>query len=92
MFATPTGQIARCEIDARVGGTFTIVDRRGGDDIVHAGTYVALERPRLIVFTFSVPKVLERGQHGHDRDRTNPTAIAQRKDGRPSSTSRPNSS
>lgn len=56
MFATPTGQIVSCEIDARVGGTFTIIDRRDGEDFVHTGTYVALERPRLIVFTFSVPK------------------------------------
>jgi uncharacterized protein YndB with AHSA1/START domain len=56
MFATATGQVVRCEIDPRVGGRFTIVDRRGGEDVVHTGTYVALERPRLIVFTLSVPK------------------------------------
>lgn len=56
MFATATGQIVRCEIDARVGGTFTIVDRRNGEDVVHTGRYVTLERPRLIVFTLSVEK------------------------------------
>jgi uncharacterized protein YndB with AHSA1/START domain len=56
LFATATGHIVRCEIDARVGGTFTIVDRRAGEDVAHTGVYVTLERPRLIVFTFTVDK------------------------------------
>src|SRR5687768_9844973 len=56
MFATATGQIVRCDIEARVGGTFTIVDRRNGEDVVHTGTYLALERPRRITFTLSVEK------------------------------------
>ncbi len=63
MFATPTGQIVRCEIDARVGGRFTIVDRRAGEDVVHTGEFVALERPRLIEFLFSVSK------YAHERSR-----------------------
>ena len=56
LFATATGQVVRCDIDPRVDGTFTIVDRRGGEDVVHTGTYVRLERPRLIEFTLLVEK------------------------------------
>ena len=56
MFATATGQIVRCDIDARVGGTFTIVDRRNGEDVVHTGKYLSLERPRRIEFTLTVEK------------------------------------
>jgi uncharacterized protein YndB with AHSA1/START domain len=74
MFATATGQIVRCEIDARVGGTFTIVDRRNGEDVVHTGTYLALERPGRIVFTLSVEK------YSNDTD-TVTIEIAQRRKG-----------
>jgi uncharacterized protein YndB with AHSA1/START domain len=56
LYTTATGQIVRCDVDARVGGKYVIVDRRNGEDVLHEGTYLELDRPRRIVFTLRVPK------------------------------------
>lgn len=48
------GDIRRIEIDARVGGKFFFSDMRNGMEARHWGTYLELDRPRKIVFTWIV--------------------------------------
>lgn len=56
LFATPTGEMVKVEIDPRVGGKFLFIDRREGEDIEHSGTYLEISRTKRIVFSFYVPK------------------------------------
>lgn len=59
-FATPEGEVVRCEIEPGVNGRFTIVDRRSLEgaalDIEHCGRFLQLDRPRRIAFVFSLPQ------------------------------------
>ena len=61
LFRTRTGNVMQCEIQPEVGGGFTVIDRRPAADgeesvfdVVHMGKYLELDRPRRIVFEFSV--------------------------------------
>lgn len=56
LFSTPDGEMQKVEIDAKEGGTLTVIERRNGEDIEHTGTYEKLHRPDRIVFTFKLPK------------------------------------
>lgn len=55
LFATPGGTMVRTEMDARPGGSFLVVERRGEVDVEHMGVYLEIDRPRHLSFVFRVP-------------------------------------
>lgn len=55
-FAPGLGPMTVVEIDPRVGGKFTLTQRREGEDVEHTGEYLELVRPTRLVFTWKVPK------------------------------------
>lgn len=59
LFATPDGEIVRCEIEPQVGGKFLIVDRRKDGDAEHHGRFTEIERPRRLAFLFRGPGTKE---------------------------------
>jgi uncharacterized protein YndB with AHSA1/START domain len=60
LFATPDGVMEKVEIDPKVGGGFTIVERRGDERAEHFGEYVEIDRPRLLIFDFWTSMSAER--------------------------------
>ncbi|MFS2111576.1 SRPBCC domain-containing protein [Sphingomonas sp. Sphisp140] len=53
LFATPDGEMLRCEIDPRVGGRGLIVERRASGEAHHRLKFEVIERPHRLVFLFS---------------------------------------
>jgi uncharacterized protein YndB with AHSA1/START domain len=51
-------RVVRLSVDPRVGGKFSFVVNRGGQEIDHVGEYLELERPRLLVFTWATRDTL----------------------------------
>jgi uncharacterized protein YndB with AHSA1/START domain len=47
-------EVLRIAVDARVGGAFSFLVRRGGQEIDHIGRYLAIERPKRLAFTWGI--------------------------------------
>ena len=47
-------EVLRIALDARVGGEFSFLVRRDGQEIDHVGHYLAIERPKRLAFTWGV--------------------------------------
>lgn len=56
LFASESGEIVRVESDPRVGGRFSILERRREGEIDHFGQYLEITRPWRLAFTLEVPK------------------------------------
>lgn len=56
LFVTPRGELVKVAMDAHIGGAFVIAERRDGEEVAHTGTYLELDRPHRLCFSFCVPK------------------------------------
>ena len=53
-FGLGLGEMVRIAVDAREGGSFSFVQRRGLDNVDHVGTYLEFNRPYRLAFTWQV--------------------------------------
>jgi len=54
-------QIERIYVDPRVGGTFSFLVARHGQEVEHLGGYVEIDRPRRLAFTWNAVTTREPG-------------------------------
>lgn len=54
-FGPGLGPMVRIDVEPRVGGRFSWVQRRGDKDVEHLGEFLELDPPRRLAFTFAVP-------------------------------------
>ena len=57
LFATAMRPVAVVRMDARAGGSFSLVERSGGLETEYAGEYVELVRSQRLVFTLRLPDI-----------------------------------
>jgi two-component system cell cycle response regulator DivK len=55
LFVLPNSDRVSASIDARAGGRYEIVERRGEDEIRHTGVYQEVERPTRLSFSLEGP-------------------------------------
>jgi uncharacterized protein YndB with AHSA1/START domain len=65
LFASDGGRIIELKIEPKVGGTFTVTDRRDNEDINHIGVYHVMRRPRTLVFGLNIPRYSLRWSRVH---------------------------
>lgn len=56
LFTGPTSQAHTAQLDPRVGGRWTIVDKRDGVEYTAVGEYRLIDRPYRLVFSFGMPQ------------------------------------
>lgn len=54
LFTMPDTEPVRAEIDPRIGGAFTFVDLRNGEEVIHEGTFLDIDRPTRLRLRFWV--------------------------------------
>ena len=54
-------EVLRIAVDARIGGSFSFVVRRQGEEIDHMGAYLEIDRPKRLAFTWGIARESEDG-------------------------------